>query len=261
MTGMQGVTPPAVHRDIALKCRLEPDTELLVNVYRNRQGGDAVARGINSGTYNAYRPSGAYQASAHPHAEGWSVWARYVEGLDLAPLAQTRIVRVPDYGRQVGYEGVRVVEVEISVRCQTCGGPRGEARSEFFVRDGVRRVRDAWTNACGHQDDYAAVLAEVRRGTDEPRRGAITPVDGGQFAQAVDLLAEALAENPWLSAKKAIPLLDGHQQSDAAQAVREFAKSSGSGTNTSAKSAAIYLVHLDTEARAADTSTTTGDEK
>jgi hypothetical protein len=256
----------ADHFAAAFRCQEQPGTELLVNVYRNKQGADAVARGINTGKYPAYQPAGYFQASAHPHEHGWAVWARYVEGLDLEPLPRTRIARVPDYGRQAGYEGVRIVEVEISTRCQTCGGPRGEARPDSFVRDGVRHVRDAWTNPCGHKDDYRAVLREARRGTQahrhgEPRGGEIQPVDGGKYAKAVTLLAGWLAENPWLSAQRAIGMLNDRRQYDAAHTVREFAMASLSGFSTSAKSAALYLVHLDTAALDADTSTTTGDEK
>ncbi|MFI2434746.1 hypothetical protein [Streptomyces sp. NPDC018693] len=256
----------ADHFAAAYRCQEQPGTEILVNVYRNKQGADAVARGINGGKYPAYRPVGSFQASAHPHEQGWAVWARCTDGLALEPLPQTRIVRVPDYGRQAGYEGVRIAEVEISARCQTCGGPRGEARPDTFVRDGVRLVRDAWTNPCGHKDDYRSVLREARRGTQahrhgEPRGGEIQPVDGGHYTKAVTLLAGWLAENPWLSAQRAIERLNDHREYDAAHTVREFAMTSLSGSNTSAKSAALYLVHLDTTARDADTSTTTGDEK
>ncbi|MEU6595412.1 hypothetical protein ABZ923_40505 [Streptomyces sp. NPDC046881] len=256
----------ADHFAAAYRCLEEPGTELIVNVYLNRQGAEAVARGINTGKYPAYQPAGSFQASAHAHEQGWAVWARYVEGLDLEPLALTRIVRVPDHGCQAGYEGVRIVEVEISARCQTCGGPRGEVRPDPFVRDGARLVRDAWDNPCGHKDDYRSVLREARRGTQahrhgEPRGGEIEPVDGGKYAKAVRLLAGWLGENPWLSAQKAIPLLKRCREFEAARMVREFAMTSLSGPNTSAKSAALFLVHLDTEALDADASTTTGDEK
>ncbi|MDQ1018797.1 hypothetical protein [Streptomyces afghaniensis] len=256
----------ADHFAAAYRCQEQPGTEILVNVYRNKQGADAVARGVNTGKFPAYRPAGTFLASAHPHEQGWAVWARCTDGLDLEPLPETMTVRVPDYGRQAGYEGVRVVEVEISARCQTCGGPRGETRPDSFVRDGVRHVRDVWTNPCGHPDDYRAVLKEARRRTEpprhgEPRGGEIEPVDGGKYAKAVTLLAEWLAENPWLSAQRAVPMLNDRRQYDAALTIRQFATTSLSGPNTSAKSAALYLVHLDTEARDADTSTTTGDTK
>ena len=175
-------------------------------------------------------------------------------------------VRVPDYGTQRGYEGVRVVTVEISARCQMCGGPRGEAKPDPFVCDGEHLVRDAWTNGCGHGDDYAVVLEEARQRADRPRRvkprdGEIEAVEGGRFAEAVALIAAAREENPWFSAQRAITLLNDHGQHEAAAEVRTFVMTNAGGHSTSANSAALYLVHLDAEARDADTSTSTGDEK
>ncbi|MFF5968156.1 hypothetical protein ACFY64_31435 [Streptomyces collinus] len=258
------LTAPADHYAAAFRCQEQPGTELLVNVYANRQGADAVARGINSGKFPAYQPGGTFQASAHPHEAGWAVWARCTDGVDLPPLAETMTVRVPDYGRQTGQEGVRVVEVEISARCQTCGGPRGETRPDTFVRDGVRHTRDAWDNSCGHKDPSKAVLREALRRRQalhgESRREEIEPVDGGQYAKAVTLLVEWIAENPWLGAKRAMQKLEGRRQHAAAAVIREFALSNPGGLSTSARSAALYLNHLDSLARdtADDATTTTG---
>ncbi|MYR58862.1 hypothetical protein GTY54_22350 [Streptomyces sp. SID625] len=258
----------ADHQAIAWKCQLEPGKEVLVDVYGTRQAAEAVARGVRSGKFRAYRPAGAYDAVACPAQYGTAVWARYVDGLDAEPVPETMTVRVPDYCTQPGYEGVTVVTVEISARCRACGGPRGKGRPDTFVRDGKRLVRDAWDNACGHHDSYTAVLHEARHRVEHPRKhkgelrgGELKGVEGGKYAAAVDLIASALEVNPWFSAQKAIALLNDNGEHQAAATVRDFAMSNVAGPSTSGKSAALFLVHLDTEARAADASTTMGDEK
>ncbi|MGW2951607.1 hypothetical protein [Streptomyces eurythermus] len=256
------------HQRIAWKCQLEPGTEVLVDIYPTRQAAEAVARGVRSGKFRAYRPAGAYESGAHPAQYGTAVWARFIEGQDVEPLPETMTVRVPDYGRQTGYEGVRVVTVEISTRCQTCGGPRGEAKPDTFVRDGERLVRDAWENLCGHPDDYAVVLQEAqyraahpRRHKGEARGGELRGVEGGRYAAAVDLIACALATNPWFSAQMAIALLNDNGQHEAAATVRQFTLTNVAGPSTSGKSAALYLAYLDAEARTAGNSKIVGDEK
>ncbi|MEU7323317.1 hypothetical protein ABZ682_22615 [Streptomyces griseoviridis] len=247
------------HQQVAWQCELEPGREILAKAYATMQAAQAVVRGVRTGRYRGYRPAGHFEASAHPHADGVAVWVRYVHGLYLPPLPETVTVRVPDYGSQTGGECVRVVEVEICARCPRCGGPRGEKQPDAFVRDGAHHVWDVWRNGCGHQDDYEAVLREASRGLKPARRRGTEPVEGGKYARAVGLICEVIAVNPWTSALRIIELLNGHGELEAAQTVRQFSLASVSGPSTSAKSAALYLVHLDTQA--ADTSTSTGSQK
>ncbi|PWI16070.1 hypothetical protein DI272_19265 [Streptomyces sp. Act143] len=252
----------ADHRAIAFKLESQRGTEFLVHVYPSSQSGQAVARGICTGKYPSYQPAGAFQAIASQHDDGTAVWARYVDGLDLPPIAREMTVRVPDYGTQPGYEGVRLVEVTISARCPRCGGPRGAVRKDHFVRDGARMVRDAWHNGCGHQDDYQAVLAEAARrakqvtktAEPQPRGGEIEPVQGGRYEKAVRLIVEALKAAPWARVRVAARLLEENGEREAADAVRQFIGASATRNNTSARAVARYLVHLDSNA-AADTST------
>lgn len=249
--------PTPVHADhqrVAWKCQAEPGTEFRVEVYSNWQSAGAIARRIGSAHIGFYRPAGAYEASAHPCQYGTAVWARYVAGLGLEPLPTTMTVRVPDYGRQAGYEGVRIAEVEISARCQVCGGPRGEARPDTFVRDGAPLVRDAWMNSCGHADDYAAVLEEARQRAGlprllrrEPEGRELKGVEGGEFAAAVDLIAEALTAAPHTRAKTAARFLEDQGHPVAAAAIRAFVAANVTGGQTSARGAALYLNRLDTE--------------
>lgn len=234
------------HQAIAWQAELARGQEILVNVYATMQAAEAVVRGIAAGRIRGYRPAGHFEAGAYPHSDGAAVWVRHVHGLGLTPLPQSMTVRVPDKSRQAG----PVAEVEIPARCPQCGGPRGEARRKSFLRDGVRHTRDTWTNSCGHKDDDRAVLREARRGLERPGYRTIEPVEGGRYAKAVALLADALSSNPWLSAQRGVELLNRHEQLDAVRTVQAFARTSVSGPSTSAKSAALYLNHLDSEARA-----------
>lgn len=264
---------PAVtdHQAAADACRAAAGGEVLIAEYPALASGQTVARMIREGLIRGYRPEGSFEASAHPAQGGTAVWARYTAGASPEPLPQTLTVRVPDYGRQIGYEGVRVLTVVISARCPVCGGPRGELRPDPFVRDGVRRERDAWSNPCGHQDDYTSVLLEAARRRElresavqntapaRRRNEEIRGVDGGRFCMAVELIAAEAATWPWYSALRAIELLDKNGEHDAADAVRVFRGTSAGGSNVSAKSAALYLNHCDRQALAA--ATTTGDVK
>jgi hypothetical protein len=249
----------ADHPAAAMQCLNQPGVEVLVGVYPRQTGATTVARGITRGRLRSYRPSGAYEASAHPHEWGTAVWARYVDGIDVEPLPKTMTVRVPDYGTGLGYEGVRLATVEISARCRTCGGPRGTARPEEFVRDGVRLVRDAWTNRCGHEDSYEAVLAEVLQDARAARRPKeLLSIEGGRYAAAVDLVLSHLDANPSYSAQMSAEMLRQRGQEDAAAAIEEFARTRGTGSSTSGRSAVLYLNHLDREARTAGIHATAG---
>ncbi|MDX3345991.1 hypothetical protein PV387_23165 [Streptomyces sp. ME02-6987-2C] len=243
------------HQGIAWQAELANGEEILVNVYATMQAAEAVVRGIAAGRIRGYRPAGHFEAGAYPHSDGAAVWVRYVHGLGLAPLPQSMTVRVPDKSGRTG----PVAEVKIAARCPMCGGPRGETRPKTLLRSGVRHVRDTWTNSCDHEDDDRAVLREARRSPEHPGYRTIQPVEGGRYATAVALLADALSSNPWLSAQRGVELLNKHKQFDAVRTVQTFALSSVSGPNTSAKSAALYLNHLDSEACAtADTGKATG---
>lgn len=260
------------HQAMAWACEAAateaPGTEVRINLYPARGSGEAVARGIRTGNIRAYRPMGSFDAGAYPAEGGTAVWARFVAGLGLEPLPQELTVRVPDYGRQAGYEGVRVVSVQISARCLVCGGPRGALRPDSFVRDGVRLQRDAWTNPCGHADDYTAVLKEARRRQElgdarirlDIPGGDLKGIEGGAYCRAVDLIAERLATWPWLSALGAINLLTAHGEHDAADAVHAYRTNSHSGPHASGKGAARFLNYCDRQAAQAATETT-GDVK
>jgi hypothetical protein len=250
------MTPVTDHQAAAYAVEFAAGTEIRVATYTAAASAEAVARGINSGRIRGYRPVGAFEAAVHVAEEGATVWARFTGGDEVAPLPTSMTVRVPDYGTQTGYEGVRVVTVEISSRCRVCGGPRGPVRPDSFVRDGVRLERDAWTNTCGHRDDYAAVLKEAAlfgqwgHGRARPRGGDLRGVTGGRFRKAVNLLAEWLVTSPHMSAVRAAGLLDEAGEDRAAREVRSLWAGSPNGGNTSARSAAMYLIRLDEQAQA-----------
>ncbi|MFJ5038023.1 hypothetical protein [Streptomyces parvulus] len=254
------------HQAVAWKAEVDPGVEVLVNVYDGHDRGDAVARGIRSGRYRAYAPAGSFEASAHPHADGTAVWTRFVAGTGLAPLPKTMTVRVPDYGPQRGYEGVRIVDVEVSARCPQCGGPRGPKVEHRFRRDGEYFTCDRWMNPCGHVDQYDAVLEEARLLADLPE-GRTRPckqikgVEGGKFAVEIAVIGEAREINPWLSALAVSELLSGRGHEEAARLIRDLVAISPTGGNMTARSAAAFLVQCEAEALAAETASqqTTGD--
>lgn len=261
------IAPLTDHPAAAALCQAAAGAEVLIAEYPSRSSAETVARGIRHGLIRAYRPAGSYDVSTHPSQGGTSVWARYTGGADVEALPTTLTVRVPDYGNQVGYEGVKVVTVEISARCLVCGGPRGEVRPDPFIRDGVRRERDAWSNPCGHEDTYGSVLLEAERrrtlGEGTPRAGRpraadrnrqdVRGVEGGQFCTAVDLIAAEIDSWPWVSSLRILEVLDQAGEHAAADAIRVFRANSLSGGNTSAKSAALYLIHCDRQELAAGT--------
>ncbi|MFD9903852.1 hypothetical protein [Streptomyces sp. NPDC059063] len=245
----------ADHNVAAVTLRAVPGQWVLVNVYRTSVSADAVARSIRTGRIKSYEPAGSYDAYAAMCGEGSAVWVRYVLGLDVEPIPKTITVRMPDHRVPGLCEGA-VRAVEISAFCPRCGGPRGPVRTEHFVRDGVRLVRHRWDNQCGHVDSDHAVLREAQRRTDRahppgPKGSQLHGVKGGEFAQAVDWIAEELKSRPYLRAVTAADLLHQQGQVEAAEAVRAFAANGGAGDKTSARSAALYLIDRDQRARTA----------
>lgn len=239
------------HNAAAEKARQAAGAWTMICVYRGFQSGDSVARGIRTGRIAAYRPAGAFEAYAAIHDDGTAVWARCVDGIPgITSMPQTLTVRVPDYGTQRGYDGVRITTVEISSKCQRCGGPRGPLTAHHFTKDDARLVCDRWVNDCGHPDEYSAVLTEAQRrvdlaGVPRPKGPEIKGVEGGQFTVPVDFIALALKAKPWMRARAAAALLEdlGHVQ--AAEVIRTFAESNVTGYQTSAKAAALYLIERD----------------
>jgi hypothetical protein len=128
--------------------------------------------------------------------------------------------------------------------------PRGPVRETRFVRNGVRRVRDAWDNECGHRDDHKAVLAEAARLKERACRSNrvdIKGVPGGRHRAAVDLIAAAIAETPWLSGREAAQRIEQAGDRSAARTARRFMDTNVS-RSVSARSVALYLMRLDTDA-------------
>lgn len=77
------------------------------------------------------------------------------------------IVKIPDNAAMeavwgTSSYGVRTSTVAIADTCPRCGGPRGEPRLTRQCEEGEFYFAHAWTNPCGHVDDYAAVLTEAR---------------------------------------------------------------------------------------------------
>ncbi|MFI9417993.1 hypothetical protein [Streptomyces werraensis] len=241
---------PVDHQALARRMQLLPGVEHLVHVYNSKESGEAGARRIRKATNPAYQPAGTYEAHAHPHENGTAVWARYVAGVDVAPLPTVMTVRVAEC---IGDGDVRVAAVEISARCQVCGGPRGEVFPYRFRRDGAADlVCDVWGNPCGHVDYDEAVLAEVRRREarrpkDRPSPPEIKGVEGGRYAGAVDAIAEALRAAPWTRAKTAALFLEELGHGEAAEVVRAFVRDYPTGGMASARAAALYLISKDEE--------------
>jgi len=55
----------------------------------------------------------------------------------------------------------RLREVEIAPVCPTCLGPRGRPEFRSQCEDGEWYQVSTWSNPCGHQDTYGAVLLEA----------------------------------------------------------------------------------------------------
>lgn len=56
---------------------------------------------------------------------------------------------------------VRIVTVEISDKCPTCGEKRGKPYGHNFCEDDEWYNCDKWDNPCGHIDYYPDVLKEA----------------------------------------------------------------------------------------------------
>ncbi|MEW2568421.1 hypothetical protein [Streptomyces sp. NPDC047070] len=232
------------HAAAAAKARAAEGDWVMVSVYRGNQAGDAIARGIRTGRYTAYRPVGAFEAYVAPCDDGSAVWARALSDLwDTAPMPKTRTARVLDDDGQV-------TTVTVRETCPHCGGPRGPLRPRTVTRDGVRLVCDTWTNECGHVELRDDVLAEARRIADRIRhpqkRGPlIEGVKGGRYETAVNVLAGGLKKQPWLKAEASAQLLEKNCQFAAAAAAREFIVGNVAGWNTSGKAVALFLMDQD----------------
>lgn len=77
------------------------------------------------------------------------------------------IVTIPDHRAMkalwgTSSYGIRTATVEIAGSCPKCGGPRGEPRMTRQCEEGEFYYVHAWTNPCGHVDDYDAVLSDAR---------------------------------------------------------------------------------------------------
>ncbi|MFE0541063.1 hypothetical protein [Streptomyces sp. NPDC058891] len=252
MSGKEARFPLTDHRAVATAAKRAPGTWLLACVYPGLESGRASARRVRVGGSPAYTPKGDFDAYAAKHDDGTAVWVRYIGSTDdLEPMPDTMRVRVPDYRPRSGYEGVQIATIEISSRCQRCGGPRGPVRPHHFRKDDRHLVCERWENACGHQDMYPSVLAEARRLEQvrtPPREqlSDIRGVEGGQFFNAVNLIAEAVKEKRALRAMAAARFLDDRDQQTAADVIRNHVRNSVSGGHITAKEAAYLLVQLDT---------------
>ncbi|MFE6551647.1 hypothetical protein ACFVHS_25050 [Streptomyces sp. NPDC057746] len=244
----------ADHRAIADAAKATPGVWLLACVYPVLESGRAAARRIRNGRQSAYEPGGAFEAYAARHDDGTAVWLRFVDGLDdVQPMPDVLTVRVPDYLPGPGYEGVHIATVDISARCQRCGGPRGRLRRHHFRKDDRHLVCDRWDNCCGHKDMYPDVLAEARtlaqvRTTPTEKLPEIRGVEGGQFFDAVNLIAEAVKDKRAMRATAAAQLLDDHGQHAAADVIRNHVRTSVTGAHITAKEVAYLLVQIDTAA-------------
>lgn len=248
---------PVDHQALARRMQLLPGVEHLVHVYNSKESGEAGARRIRNATNPAYLPTGTYEAHAHPHENGTAVWARYVGDLNVPPLPTVMTVRVPRYCVQDDSVGLRTATVEISARCQLCGGPRGEVREHRVTQGGADLICDVWGNPCGHVDYDEAVLEEVRRREARRPKGRPSPpeikgVEGGRYAGAVDAIAEALRTAPWTRAKTAALFLEEQGHAEAAEVVRAFVHDYPTGGMASARAAALYLISKDEEIKSGE---------
>ncbi|MGA5496697.1 hypothetical protein ACPCSP_20280 [Streptomyces cinereoruber] len=155
------------HVAAATAARCEPGVFKLVGVYRTRAAALSGTDLIASTTAPFYRPAEAYEGYVAPHEDGTALWVRYVQDVaDLEPMPRSMTYRICDRGTGRGYEGVKVVTVEVDPWCPRCGGPRGTARPSRFCEDGEYYSVHEWDNPCGHVDMYFEVLAEARKRTE-----------------------------------------------------------------------------------------------
>ncbi|MFJ4469493.1 hypothetical protein ACIP2X_18645 [Streptomyces sp. NPDC089424] len=177
-------------------------------VYPSVQGSRATVGRINHGRAD-FGPEGSWEAYSTACEHGQAVWARYIgDGPVPPPLPETMSVRIRYDGEEPGYQGAGALAVTISTRCPRCGGPRGwdQVRPYRFAHDGEHITVDAWKNPCGHEDLYAAVLAESRQ---EQRATPVELVQAAYAAREIGVHASQVAN-----------LLDRYGYDDAAALVR-----------------------------------------
>ncbi|MFD5571958.1 hypothetical protein [Streptomyces cadmiisoli] len=195
--------------DTAAKARAQRGTWVRLDAYPTVRGARHMAGRINRGSTLAFPGAGNWEAYAAACEDGESVWLRYVAGEQpVPPLEDLFTVRVRKDGMGPGYSGVGVITVTISTRCPRCGGPRGVDTVEpyRFLHDGDYLVVHRWTNPCGHEDVYQALVAEARQ---------------EQGEDPADLLQAAYArQEVGPNAAQAVNLLARHGHLDAAALVR-----------------------------------------
>ncbi|MEC3995249.1 hypothetical protein VSR01_17570 [Actinacidiphila sp. DG2A-62] len=250
------------HAAVARAAKAQRGLWQLAGVYPASTGAKStVLRIPRAQRMPAYAPPGTFEAYSFLHEDGGTaVWVRYVAGAPaVEPRPTSMTYRVCDRGSGTEYVGVRVVTVTVGPECPRCGGPRGDAVPFRFHEDGDWYVVDKWSNACGHVDSYASVLAEYRKlvaeleeaeQRDAARAVGAGPADAGEYTEAVTLLNAAAAEIRGLHAKQAAQFLDMRGHGEAARRVQEeLAHRSG---RMSARQAAVFLAEL-AAARAACT--------
>lgn len=149
----------------ATMAREQRGTWVRLYAYPTVRGARTMAGRINTGRAVEFRGAGAWEAYTAACEDGEAVWLRHVDGdQPVPPLPERMTVRVRYDGRGPGYSGASVITVTIAARCPRCGGPRGvdTIHPHWFVHDGNRLVVDRWSNPCGHEDLYVAVVAEAR---------------------------------------------------------------------------------------------------
>ena len=244
------------HRTAASSARLMPGTWVFAGEFNSSVSAKSSANGIRDGRFPAYQPRGAWEAYAAPAGDTESVWVRFIgHGETVKPLPDTMTVRVADRGTGRGYEGVNVVSVTISTRCPQCGAPRGwdTVKVNRFPEDGAWYTVDVWTNPCGHEDRYAAVLTESRRRpvpgvrSESGPRAVVLPA---QATGPVELILKAASETKGMHGQQAAHLLTQHGYAEEAAAVQ--AELSARGGHMSARQAAEFLHIVSAPAPAVD---------
>ncbi|MFK0063434.1 hypothetical protein ACIQTN_29915 [Streptomyces werraensis] len=206
---------------VAAKAREQRGTWVRLDAYPTVRGARTTAGRITKGSAVEFPGLGDWEAYTAACEDGESVWLRYVAGDQPVPhLPERMTVRVRHDGDGPGYEGVGVLTVTIAARCPRCGGPRGvdTVRPFRFVHDGDHLVVHRWTNPCGHEDLYPAVVAEARQEMRE------NPADL--------LLAAYSAQEVGPHANHAANLLARHGHLDAAAVVRGEVKNNDGDLST-----------------------------
>jgi rRNA maturation protein Nop10 len=173
------------HQTRVAVAKARPGIWTPIAVYPNvLSGTDAAKRIVKAERMPSYAPRGSFEAYSAPHEDGGTaVWARYVTGVtNLEPRPLEMTYRVCDRGTGPGYTGVRVVTITVKAECPRCGGPRGAATPYRFAEDGAWYTVDRWTNECGHEDMYDAVLVEHRKRVNEAAEAQERAVARALFA-------------------------------------------------------------------------------